>query len=234
MRVRDQTLFTWLRQLDRHGIALGGISGGSAILARAGLMEARRFTVHWHHIEDLRAQSDRFLLERRLYVIDRDRYTCAGGTAPLDMMHALISAEHGFSFAQRINDWFIQTEVRVAEAPQQASVEARYGLLPRAVIEALELMESHIADPLDLGQIESLVGLSARQLQRQFTLSLGQSVIQKYLTIRLETAQGLLKNSRLSIGQIAHMTGFSSSAGFADAYRKKMGAQPSSTRKIVS
>jgi transcriptional regulator GlxA family with amidase domain len=234
LRVRDQTLFTWLRQLDRHGIALGGISGGSAILARAGLMEARRFTVHWHHIEDLRAQSDRFLLERRLYVIDRDRYTCAGGTAPLDMMHALISAEHGFSFAQRINDWFIQTEVRVAEAPQQASVEARYGLLPRAVIEALELMESHIADPLDLGQIESLVGLSARQLQRQFTLSLGQSVIQKYLTIRLETAQGLLKNSRLSIGQIAQMTGFSSSAGFADAYRKKMGAQPSSTRKIVS
>ena len=118
MRVHDQNLFTWLRRLDRHGVALGGISGGSAILARAGLMNSRRFTVHWLHLESLRTQSDLFLVERRLYVIDRDRFTCAGGTAPLDMMHAIISAEHGVRFAQRISDWFIQTEIRTANAPQ--------------------------------------------------------------------------------------------------------------------
>jgi transcriptional regulator GlxA family with amidase domain len=93
-------------------------------------------------------------------------------------------------------------------------------------------MESHIADPLDLGQIAALVGLSARQLQRQFTMALGQSVIQHYLAVRLETAQGLLKNSRLSVGEIAHMTGFSSAAGFAEAYGKKMGTQPRAARKL--
>jgi transcriptional regulator GlxA family with amidase domain len=233
LRVRDQTLFTWLRQLDRNAVALGGISGGSAVLARAGLMEARRFTVHWHHLDDLRAQSDRFSLERRLYVIDRDRFTCAGGTAPLDMMHAMISAEHGVNFAQRISDWFIQTEIRVADAPQQASVEARYGPLSRSVAEALELMESHIADPLDLDQISTLVGISSRQLQRQFSQSIGRSVMQTYLSIRLETAKGLLEASRLSIGEIAFMTGFSSAAGFSDSYRKTYGGQPRSVRAMA-
>lgn len=230
LRVHDPALFTWLRQLDRRGVPLGGISGGAAVLARAGLMEARRFTVHWHHLEELRAYSDRFFLERRLYVIDRDRYTCAGGTAPLDMMHSIISAEHGVSFARQISDWFIQTEIRVADAPQQASVEARYGPLPRAVVEALELMESHVADPLHLEQIAPLVGLSGRQLQRQFSEAFGKSVMQTYREIRLDTARGLLRKSRISIGEIAQMTGFATQAAFSDAYRRHFDETPRTTR----
>ncbi|MEM1128957.1 MAG: GlxA family transcriptional regulator [Pseudomonadota bacterium] len=230
LAVRDRTLFIWLRHLDRKGVVLGGISSGSAILAQAGLMENRRFTIHWHHLAGLRALSDRYLVEQRLYVIDRDRYTCAGGTAPLDMMHAILSAEHGVAFAQRISDWFIQTEIRVSDAPQQASIAARYGHPPRPVLEALALMESHIADPLDLGQIAQLAGLSPRQLQRQFRDALGHSVMESYRNIRLETAHGLLAQSRLSLTEIAQLTGFTAQSHFSDAYRRRYGAPPSRNR----
>ncbi|APZ52861.1 GlxA family transcriptional regulator [Salipiger abyssi] len=230
LRIRDRALYAWLRRMDRLGVTLGGISGGSAVLARAGLMDNRRFTVHWHHLDELRAMSDGFALERRLYVIDRDRYTCAGGTAPLDMMHAMISAEHGAGFARRISDWFIQTEIRVAEAPQQASIAARYGPLPRAVSEALELMESHIADPLELGQIAALVGLSPRQLQRQFAGAVGMSVIRAYRDIRLGTARELLRTSRIRIGEIAQMTGFATQAAFSEAYRQRYDEAPRQAR----
>ncbi len=230
-RLHDTALVTWLRQLERAGVALGGISGGSAVLARAGLLENHRFTIHWHHLEELRAQSDRHLLERRLYVIDRNRYTCAGGAAPLDMMYALISAEHGSRFARQISDWFIQTEIRVSDAPQQASVPARYGPVPRAVGEALELMESHIADPLDLAQIADLVGLSARQLQRQFTDTLQQSVIQTYRNIRLDTARDLLKTSRVPIAEVAQITGFTSQSTFTSAYRSRFSHAPRTERQ---
>ena len=78
LALNDPTLLAWLRRLDAAGVPLGGISGGAAILAQAGLMAARRFTVHWHHLEELHALSPDFLLERRLFVIDRDRYSCAG------------------------------------------------------------------------------------------------------------------------------------------------------------
>ncbi|WP_282091859.1 GlxA family transcriptional regulator [Epibacterium ulvae] len=230
LRVHDANLFTWLRQLDRANVPLGGISGGSALLARAGLMQNRRFTIHWHHLEDMRAQSADYLLERRLYVIDRDRYTCAGGAAPLDMMYAMISARHGSSFARKISDWFIQTEIRVSNAPQQASVTARYGPLPHAVQEAVEMMESHIADPLDLSQIADLVALSPRQLQRQFSNALSQSVMQTYRVIRLETAKDLLTNTRMPVADIAHMTGFASHTSFTNAYHTHFHETPAATR----
>ena len=228
--LRDPALFTYLRQLDRAGVALGGISGGAAILANAGLLEGRRFTVHWHHFDAMKRMAPDLLIERRLFVIDRDRYTCAGGSAPLDMMHAIIARDHGVPFAQKISDWFIQTEIRGSEAPQQSGVAARYGPLPRAVEAAIGLMESHQADPLDLSQIAALSGLSARQLQRQFQAALGASVMETYRRLRLETARDLLRGSPLRIAEVAQMTGFATQAHFAETYAQVHGHPPSRDR----
>ncbi|MBY6203095.1 GlxA family transcriptional regulator [Maritalea mobilis] len=229
-RVHDPTLFAWLRQADRNGVALGGISGGAVVLAKAGLLENRRFTVHWHHYEDFDTLPGDWLLERRLFVIDRDRYTCAGGSAPLDMMHAIIARDHGTGFAQRISDWFIQTEVRGADAPQRRATARAYGAVPPPVEAALDLMESHVADPLSQDQIATLSGLSIRQLQRQFRAATGRSVMQEYRRIRLETGRELVVETRLPLAEIAHMTGFSSQAHFSDAFSGLFGTPPSALR----
>ncbi|MCA0043984.1 GlxA family transcriptional regulator [Celeribacter litoreus] len=229
-RISDPALFAWLRQADRNGAALGGISGGAVILAKAGLLEGRRFTVHWHHYDDFDTMPGDWLLERRLFVIDRDRYTCAGGSAPLDMMHAIIARDHGTRFAQRISDWFIQTEIRGSEAPQQASIASRYGTLPEGVEAALELMESHIADPLGQDQIAALSGLSTRQLQRQFKATLGRSIMEEYRRIRLETGKEFAVSTHLSLSEIAQLTGFSTQAHFSDAFRRLYGHAPSKLR----
>lgn len=231
MRVNDPAMMAWLRQAARNGCALGGISGGALILAKAGLLEGRRFTVHWHHYEDFERLSGPWLLERRLFVIDRDRYTCAGGSAALDMMHAIIARDHGARFAQRISDWFIQTEIRGADAPQQASLSARYGPLPDSVMAVLEMMETHIADPLSQEQLADLAGISARQLRRQFQQAFGLPMMAHYLRVRLEVARDLVKASHLPLSEIAVMTGFVSQTHFSDAYRRTFDCAPSSERR---
>ncbi len=230
LAARDTRLSVWLRELDRTGVALGGISGGALILADAGLLEKRRFTVHWHHYDQMRRVFPNLLLEQRLYLIDRDRYTCAGGAAPLDMMHAIISRDHGTQFAQRISDWFIQAEVRQPDAPQQSSITARFGMLPAAVHAAIELMETHIADPLTIAQLAVLSGLSVRQMQRQFSKSLGISVMETYRRIRLDTARALLRSTLLPIGEVAQMSGFPNQAHFTTRFTERVGLTPGAFR----
>ena len=95
MKYNDRAVIPWLIRMARKGIRLGGVSGGPLVLARAGLMNGRRMTVHWEHAELLAEISPHLMIERSLYVIDRDRVTCAGGTAPMDLMHALIARHHG-------------------------------------------------------------------------------------------------------------------------------------------
>ncbi len=226
----DEKIFQWLRQIARYGVRLGGVSGGPVILAAAGLMEGRRMTVHWEHAEALSEISPTLLIERSLYVMDRDRITCAGGIAPLDMMYAVQSEIHGPEFARKVSDWFIHTDVRPSGDPQRSGMVERYGTHNPSIIQAVEAMENHIADPLDLGQLALLASVSPRQLNRLFIDKLGESTMSVYRNLRLEKAHILLMQTTLSITEVAFSTGFSSSAHFSKAFHDKYGSPPSTIR----
>ena len=227
---QDAATLQWLRRQARHGRTLGGVSGGPAILANAGVMENRRMTIHWEHAAALAERHPGLLLERTLYVVDRDRMTCAGGTAPLDMMHALIAEQHGPDFARKVSDWFMHTDVRPAGGPQRAGLAQRYGTNRHAVLAAIEAMENHIADPLPLADLAQVVGVGVRQLNRQFRAGLGRSAGAFYRDLRLDKSGELLRQTDLPILEIALATGFTSAAHFATAFRKRYGRPPSRYR----
>lgn len=230
MAYHDRRVFNWLRRLSRLGVRLGGVSGGPVILAAAGLMNGRRMTLHWEHAAALVESSPSLLVERNLYVIDRDRVTCAGGTAPLDLMHALIAEHHGPHLARRSSDWLLHTEIRPAGGPQRAGRVERYRTTDRSVLNAIEAMENHIADPLELGQLARISGVSSRQLNRLFREKLGQSTMRFYSDLRLDKARSLLLNSALPLTEIALATGFASSAHFSTSHSKRHGKPPSTLR----
>ncbi|MCV6591506.1 MAG: GlxA family transcriptional regulator [Silicimonas sp.] len=227
-------LFEGLRALDRAGVQLGGVSGGAVILAKAGLMEGRRMTVHWEHAEALSKAFPSALIERRLFVIDRDRVTCGGGTAPLDLMHALIAAERGSVFARLVSDWFLHTDIRNATAPQRGELSARLGSHSPHLVEAVSVMENHVADPLSLGQVAMLVGVTARHLNRLFTEALGQSAMAYYRGLRLEVARRLIRGTALTVAEVAETTGFATAGHFSNAYKQVFGLRPQADRRQKS
>ena len=224
-------LFHWLRFLAQQGILLGGVSGGPALLAKAGLMNNRRMTVHWDHAEALAADMPELLLEKSLYIRDRDRLTCAGGVAPLDMMHALIGEYQGPDFARQVSDWFLHTDIRGSSDPQKSGLAERYNVHSKPLLAVLELMENHIADPLDLDQLAAVANLSPRQLNRLFHDKLNLSTIAFYRQLRLEKGRSMLEQSTLNISDVAIATGFCDSAHFGRCFRQAFGCKPTDVRK---
>ena len=228
--VENKKLFRWLNRLTKFGTIIGGISGGPVILTKAGIMGDRRMTVHWEHAEGLLELDHKVILERNLYVFDRDRMTCAGGTAPLDMMLALISSQQGTVFAQFVSDWFVHAEIRPSGGAQRGGLANRIGTSNSLVLATVELMENHIADPLTLLQLAKLVGISERQLNRIFKKNLGRSTMAYYRSIRLEKATNLLRNSNLKISEIAEATGFSNQSHLTGLFSGSHGCVPSQYR----
>lgn len=226
----DPKVLAWLRRMARAGVTLGGVSGGPVILARAGLMTARRMTVHWEHAGALAEINPNLLLERTLYVIDRDRVTCAGGTAPLDLMHTLIALHHGAAFARLVSDWFMHTEVRPAFGPQRAGLAERVGTTNRAVLDAVDAMEANLAEPLSLGELARIAGVSPRQLNRLFATHLGQPTMRYCSMLRLMKARSILRNSSLSVTEVALACGFANMANFSTRFREAFGHPPSRSR----
>lgn len=227
----DKKVMNWLRRMARTGLCLGGVSGGPVILALAGLMHGRRMTLHWEHEKMLAEIQPSLLIERTLYVIDRDRVTCAGGTTALDLTHALIARHHGTNFARSVSEWFLHTEIRPAFSAQRDSLAERIGSTHNAILGSVQMMENHIADPLTLDHLAAIAEVSPRQLNRLFTEKLGLPTMKYYRELRLENSRNLLLNSSLPITEIALATGFSGSSHFSRTYTAHFGNPPSHSRR---
>ena len=228
---RDEAVFAWLRQMARRGVRIGGVSGGSVVLANAGLMSGRRMTVHWEHAPLLAERFPDIMIERRLYVIDRDRVTCGGGIAPLDLMHALVAGQHGSVFARLVSDWFLHTDIRAATAPQRSGGAERVGSHSPHVLEAVAAMESHVADPLSLTQLALIAGVTPRHLNRLFSEAFSRSAMDYYRGLRLSIGKRLVRDSAMDIGEIADATGFSNAGHFSNVYKDRFGVRPMTDRR---
>jgi transcriptional regulator GlxA family with amidase domain len=171
------------------------------------------------------------ILERSLFVTDRNRVTCGGGTAALDMTLALIERRHGSDFAHRISDWFLHPDIRESTSAQRMSLPDRIGTANAAVLIAVAMMEEHIAVPVSLTRLADAAKVSTRQLNRLFLRTTGRTAMRYYRDRRLDAAANLLRSSVLSVTEIALATGFSSSSHFAAAYRARHGALPSQARR---
>lgn len=226
----DPLTLNWLRRMARVTPVMGGVSGGPAVLARAGLLKGRRMTIHWEHAPALAEAFPGLMLEKSLYVMDRDRVTCGGGVAALDLVNALITRHHGPDFARRVSDWFLHTDIRPSGGPQRSGLAERIGTTSAPVYAAVAAMESHIADPLDLGQLSAIAGVTQRHLSRLFRDKLGATPMGYYRKLRLDTARQLLTQAPISLTEIALATGFANASHFSTAFTEAFGRPPSRLR----
>lgn len=227
---RNEAAFAWLRAEARRGTRIGGISGGPYLLARAGLLDGHRCTVHWEHRPGFAEEFPQLDVRSTLYEIDPARLTCAGGIAALDMICAVIEADHGAALSGAVRDWFLQTSVRPAEEPQRRSLRDRYRTSQPRVLAALGRMETHLERPLPRERIAADVGVSLRQLERLFATHLGRSLGEIYLDLRLARARRLLRETSLPIVQVALACGFVSASHFSRAFAKAHGRPPRAAR----
>jgi len=220
-----------LRKLAQRHVALGSLCTGGYALAKAGLLDKYKAVVHWENMSALEEQFPGVSFSKQLYAIDRDRYTCSGGIAPLDLMLNIIKGHLGRDIAPMISDQFILDRIRNDQDRQHVPLLARVGLFHENLIEAAALMEANLEEPLSLDEIARLVGVSRRQIERLFKRYVGEVPTKYYLDMRLRRARGLLLQSSLSIMEVAVACGFQSPPHFSKCYRDLFGHTPSAERK---
>jgi transcriptional regulator GlxA family with amidase domain len=226
----DKSTLAWLRRLARRGVVIGGISGGPYVLARAGLLDGRRATLHWEHAPAFREAFPEVEVVASLFELDGDRITCSGGVSALDMMVALIARDHGSELAAAVGDWFLLTHVREGMGPQRMDLRSRLGIADAKLLGVLSAMEANLETPLARAGLAGAAGISLRQLERLFRRHLGRGVQEHYRRLRLDRARLLLRESAMPVLDVAVATGFSSASQFSRAYRRAFGESPTETR----
>jgi len=224
--VDDARTLGWLAERARAGTALGSISTGTFVLAEAGLLAGYRCTSHWESLPALAEAYPELEVTGALFEIDRDRYTCSGGTAALDLMLHLIALDHGEPLAEAVSDNFLHGRIRAGRDRQPMTEQIRLRARAPKLAAAIDLMQTHIEQPLSTADLAERVGISRRQLERLFQEYRGARPSEYYLAVRLEHARVLLLETGLSILQVALASGFSSQSHFGACYREQYGHTP--------
>ncbi len=230
--IDHRALIAALRRLTKFGAAAGAVCTGAYVLAKAGMLAGYRATVHWENLPGMRADfSDLDLREEAWFEIDRDRFTCAGGTAAADMMLSLIMRDHGQTLSNAVSEQLILHRVRESGERQRTDLRTRLGAAPPKLLRVVTLMERSIERPLTVNEFAASVALSDRQLERLFWKHLGRTPTRHYLTIRLEHACQLLRQTAMPVLSVAMASGFNSASHFSKSYYEHFGRSPSAERK---
>lgn len=230
-RFVDDRVVGLLRRIAQDRVCLGGLCTGTYALVKSGLLDGYRATIHWENMNGLRESHTRVNFVDALFVIDRDRLTCTGGTAPIDLMLTLVGARCGKTLVAKICDQFMVERARDSKDRQHIPLAARMGCNHKALAEVAALMEANIEEPLSLDELAHLAGMSQRHVQRMFREALGCTPSQYYLDLRLRRARELLLQTGMSITSITVACGFQSPCHFSKAYRALFGQSPSSERQ---
>ena len=229
--VTDRKTAGRLRHYSRNCQAMGSVCTGSIALAQAGLLNGYRCTIHWENVEGFVESFPQLDVTATLFEIDRDRYTCSGGTAPLDMMIYSISKDHNSELAISVAEQMVHTFARQPHDQQRMSIQHRTGINNPKLLAAIAHMEAYIETPLSVSEIAGAINLSPRQLERLFRSSLNTTPARYYLELRLQKAKLLLTQTTMPVLQIAVATGFTSAAHFAKSYRSLFSHPPSAERQ---
>lgn len=228
---RDRAVFAWLRRLARAGCRLGAISTGTYLLARSGLLDGRRCTIHWESVAALAEQFPLLSVTDDIFAVDGSIITCSGGTGSLDMMLHIVAERHDAALVAGISDQLMHPRIRGQHDHQRRAMRVRLGMSHPRLAALVQAMEAAAEEKLDIGRLARSAGLSPRHAERLCERHLGMTPARAYLKIRLRRGQGLLRETGLSVLDVALACGFVSASHFSRCYRACFGRSPRDERR---
>ena len=224
-------LIATLRRLSSFGSGSGAVCTGTYVLARAGLLDNHRCTIHWENLPSLISEFPELEASEELFEIDGNRFTCAGGTASIDMILSIIANDYNRELAAHVTDLLVYHRIRQPNERQRMDLRSRLGVAHPKLLAVIQRMEETVETPVTCGELARQAGLSPRQLERLFSKYLGHSPTRHYLSVRLERARFLLLQTSMPILSVAMACGFVSASHFSKSYSEHFGYTPSAERR---
>jgi transcriptional regulator GlxA family with amidase domain len=228
---KEQTRF--LKDAAARGVSLVGLCTGSFVLARAGLMDGHLACVSWFHREEFVSEFPQCrVVSNQMFVADRERLTCAGGTSVVHLAAFLIERAIGRANAVKALRIMLEEQPMASRTlqPEQVISESSHDTVVR---KAMFLLEQNLQSPTLVADVSGQLGIGRRQLERRFRRDVQLSPAEYRNKLRIERAKWLLQHTDLEILEVGLECGFQNGAHFARSIRTALGASPTEIRNLV-
>ncbi|WP_420587449.1 GlxA family transcriptional regulator [Ruegeria sp.] len=224
----------FLQKAAAARVPLVGLCTGSFILHDAGLMDGYKCCVSWFHRADFLERFEGLEpVSDRIYVVDRDRLTCSGGSSAAHLAAFIVEKHIGRRYARKSLSILIVDEVYdggKAQPNLPLQLSTQDNLLQRALV----IMQQNLENGIKISDLASTLRMSRRTLEGRFKKELGLTPYEVMNLIRVEKAKDLLINTQDSVSEISLSTGFCDSSHMYKVFMQREGRPPSAFRKQAS
>ncbi len=204
------------------------------VLGEAGLLDGRRCTTHWRHVEALAQRFPRAHVDQDvLYVQDGRIVTGAGSAAGLDAALHLMRQQFGARLAAA-------TARRMVVPPHRDGGQAQF--IARAVPDCeaetlgplLQWISENLAEDLGVEALARRSHMSPRTFARRFRAETGSTPHAWVTRQRVQAAEELLERTDHSIDWIADEVGFGNAATLRHHFGRTRGVSPQRYRRTFA
>ncbi len=207
----------------RKHAQLAGLDTGSWLLARAGLLDDYRATIHWDEMSRFEEAFPAVEAVRERFVIDGNRMTCSGAMAAFDLASALIRRDHGPLLSMEVAHLLMS---RGAADQYAHPLNSEDTLVNRA----LTVMQGNLENPLSIKEVARKIGCSQKRIEMRVQAELKTTPQALYRRLRLNLARKLAEETEQSIAEIASRCGYENASAMTRAFKSEFGKTPTAFR----
>ncbi len=227
-----EDVLTWLRY--QHQAEASIVATGTAVcwLAEAGLLDGEPATTHWYFYDKFARRYPQVQLNRAASLTNSGNIFCARSiNSQTELMVYLVSKLYGLPIARIIEKHFMHEVSNFHSEPFfRVGGTTQYD---ETVAIAQSFIEKGMANPITLSDIASFAQVSNSTLIRKFREQVGMTPHKYLQQFRLDSARQLLKDLKLSIGQIACLVGIQDPHYFSKSFEAHFGLSPKAYRQLA-
>jgi len=227
----DPLMIRWLQGMASRAIPYGSICTGAFTLGHAGLLTGRRVTTHWQIAARLAARFPAARVEPDLiYVRDGPLITSAGVTAGIDLALALVREHHGAAVSVAVAKRLVVLAQRQGGQSQFSPYLSTPADPESAAARLQTCVMDHIGERHTLQSLAATIGMSPRNLARQFVRETGITPHEFIERARVDTARMLLEGTTLPLKSVAFDCGFATADRMRAVFVSRLGVTPAQYR----
>ncbi|NQZ49044.1 MAG: helix-turn-helix domain-containing protein [Moritella sp.] len=230
--IKHPEIIPWLHQQYNKGAKILSTGTGVCWLAEAGLLDGLPATTHWYFYDQFSQQYPQVKLNRQASITAANGLYCAGSiNSQSEMMLFLINEMFGKKIASVIENHFSHEISRTQQQPfYQIGGQVQFD---ESIALAQDWMQRNMAKVITNQRVADVCQLPLRTFNRRFKEQVGQTPNQFLLTLRLETAQILLRDFGLTMCDVAEQVGFRDTYYFNKKFQQHFDMAPKQYRDMV-
>lgn len=230
---RHQQLIPFLQELATRHTLICSVGTGAIFTAAAGLLDHKPATTHWYFMEEFSSLYPNVQLKRQHLITQAGNLYCAGSiNSVADLTSYFIEQFYGPSIARQVEAHF-SPEIRRSYRQHGYFEGESNNHHDELMVDAQQFLHDHFTDGLNFSQLAQQLNMSQRTLNRRFKLAIGTSPSQYLQHLRLDHARELLRDSNLTVTDVATTVGYRDVGYFSTLFRAHMSQSPTAYRKSV-